>query len=442
MTRNFLILVVVLLLHSTAPIQAAEPVSFRNDIAPIFRDHCLACHDPKNAEGGYRVDSYDELVKPGESGEVVLARNEGEASELLRRLTCDDESERMPAENDPLSPAMIGLIKSWIDEGAKFDGQASSDPLALVIPPSQYSDPPESYNQAIPITAVCFAPSGEQLLVGGYHELTVWNVADGQLVRHIKNIGQRTFSISFDPTGKTIAVGCGEPGRSGELRLVEFESGQVTAVLARANDVILDSAFRPGTNQIAIASADGSIRIINLETLDEIRTIASHAGAVTAVAWSDDGSRLVSASLDKSAKVFDGESSQLLASYSGHGAPVRGVAVLAEGTQVVSTGDDKKLHRWNIEGAKQVAAIDIGGTGFKIVRGPDFIVVPSTDELLRRINLNDNQISQQFSGNTDWAISVAINPGATQVASGAFNGEVRVWNLADGSLARAWIAKP
>ncbi len=442
MHRVSLITLLVFVLLSVRSIHAAEAVSFCREIAPILRDHCLACHDPKNAEGGYRVDNYDELLKPGESGKIAIGKTGAETSELLRRLTCEDDSERMPAESDPLSPELIGRIKTWIEEGASFDGQSSRDPLAIVIPTSPYPDPPETYSQTVPISAICFSPDGKQLLTGGYHELIVWNVADGNLVRRIKNIGQRTFSISFDPAGSTIAVGTGEPGRSGELRLVNHESGEVTAVLNRTGDVVLSTAFRPSSNQIAVASADGSIRIIDVVTHREIRTIASHAGAVTAVAWSDDGSHLVSASLDKSAKVFDGESGQLLGSYNGHGASVRGVAVLAEGTQVVSSGDDNKLHRWNIEGVKQVAVVDIGGTGFTIARGNDFVIIPSANDQVSRINLSDNQISHRFSGHTDWALSVAINKEATQVASGAFNGEVRLWNLSDGSLTGAWIAKP
>ena len=87
-----------------------KPIGFRSDIAPILLDHCLACHGAKLAEGGYRVDSYQELLKAGDSGEtpVVTAASEDPAqvSELLRRLECD-ESERMPAESDPLSAEQI-----------------------------------------------------------------------------------------------------------------------------------------------------------------------------------------------------------------------------------------------------------------------------------------------------------------------------------------------
>ena len=152
------------------------------------------------------------------------------------------------------------------------------------------------------------------------------------------------------------------------MRLVDFNSGEIKGVVARTNDVVLDIAYRPGTNELAIASADSTIRIVNVETLQEIRTIASHADWVTAVAWSDDGTRLVSASRDKSAKVYDGATGELLSSYLGHGAAVRGVSILADNKQVVSVGADNKLHRWDIEGAKKVAEVGVGGEGYKLIR--------------------------------------------------------------------------
>ena len=220
----------------------------------------------------------------------------------------------------------LSWSRKWIAAGGKFDGENASQSLALVIPPVQYADPPEVYGQAIPITATIFSPDGKLIVTSGYHELAIWNTEDAKLVRRIKNVGQRVFALAFSSDGQTLAVGCGEPGRSGEVRLVDFNSGEIKGVVARASDVVLDLAYRPGTNELAIASADSTIRIVNVETLQEIRTIASHADWVTAVAWSDDGTRLASASRDKSAKVYDGATGELLSSYLGHGAAVRGVS--------------------------------------------------------------------------------------------------------------------
>ncbi len=436
-----------LLLGNSASGDVTDNVSFRSLIAPILLDSCLACHGAKKAEGGYRIDNYEVLRKAGDSGKMPIATSVDQVSELLRRITCEDESERMPAESEPLAPEQIDLIKKWIAAGAKFDGDNSNQALALVIPPVKFPDPPEVYSHAIPISAMTFSPDGKQIVTGGYHELAIWRTDDTKLVRRIKNVGQRVFALAFSSDGQTLAVGCGEPGLRGEVRLIDYITGEIKGVVARTNDVVLDLAYRPGTNELAVASADSFIRIINAETLEEVRTIASHADWVTAVSWSDDGNRLASASRDKSAKAYDGASGELIASYLGHGAAVRGVSVLGEGKQVVSAGADNKLHRWDIDGAKKVAEVPMGGEGYKLIRNGTNLFVPCSDKRFLQIDLSTNTISQEYKGHNDWVLTACYQSNASDsgnklIASGSFDGEVRIWDAADAALVRAWIAKP
>lgn len=426
----------------------ATTVSFRSQIAPIMLDNCLACHGAKKAEGGYRVDTYEQLIKAGDSGELPIAASADQQSELLRRLTCD-ESERMPADSEPLTPEQIELVKQWIASGGKFDGEDPKQQLLLVIPPIQYAAPPEHYAQALPVTATVFTADGKQIVTSGYHELVVWNADAASLVRRIKNVGQRVFALAFSPDGQTLAVGCGEPGKSGEVRLIDFASGEVKNVIARTNDVVLDLAYRPGASELAVASADNIIRIFEVKTLQLVRTIASHADWVTTVAWSDDGTRLASGSRDKSVKVYDGPTGELIASYLGHGAAVRGVTILADNKQVVSAGGDNKLHRWNIEDLKKVAEVATGGEGYKIIRNATHLFVPCSDHRLLQVDLATNKISQEYKGHADWVLSAAAYQPKTDgeassglIASGAFDGEVRLWNTADTTLIRQWNAKP
>ncbi|RCS47615.1 hypothetical protein DTL42_13905 [Bremerella cremea] len=447
--NHYLSAAFVLLSLAAQSALAAEPtVSFRQDIAPILLENCQACHGAKKAEGGYRVDSYAELLKAGDSGEIPIAEDPNDPSELLRRIACEDEFERMPPESDPLPADKIALVQQWIAAGGKFDGDNPEQTLGLVIPPPTYAAPPEKYTHAVPLTAITFSPDGKQVIVGGYHELTVWNAEDATLARRIPNLGQRIFALSFSPDGETLAVGCGEAGQSGEVRLVNFASGEVKGVIARTNDVVLDVAFRPGTPEIAVAAADSSLRIINTQTLAEVRAIASHADWVNAVAWSDDGSLLVSGSRDKSAKVYQAETGELLASYVGHGAAVRGVSVLPDNKHIVSVGADNKLHRWQVADAKKVAEVPLGSEGQKVLRVANDLFVPCAGQRLVRINLADNKITQEYKGHGDWVLAIAQQPGEVTdpsgrlLASGSFDGELRLWKVSDATPVRNWIAKP
>lgn len=423
--------------------RADDSVSFRRDIAPILVDHCVACHSAKKAEGGYRVDTFAELIKAGDSGETPIGGEGDHAGELLRRLTSDDESERMPAESEPLSSESVRLVTAWLASGASFDGPDEAESLAFVIPPPKHPDPPSSYSAAIPVTAIAFSPDGNQLVAGGYHEITVWSVADATLVRRIANLGQRVFAIAISPDGATLAVACGEPGRGGEVRLVDYASGEVKAVIARSTDVALDVAWRPQSHELAIASADSLIRIVDTQTSQTLRTLASHADWVTAVCWSSDGTRLASASRDKSAKVFDAQSGELLTSYQGHGAPVRGVIFTPDGQHVLSAGSDKSLHRWEAAGGKHIATVPLGGEGCRVVAGGEgFVLVPVADKRLLQIDLANNGVSRAFTGLGDWALVAAWHGEPGRVAAGAFNGEIRVWDATNAELVKNWLAKP
>ncbi len=440
MKINFALL--LLSLVATHSALAADGVSFSNQVASILVDNCVACHGAKKAEGGYRIDTFEYLSKSGDSGSAPFTASKIEESELWRRVVATDASERMPAESEPLAATQLEVLKNWISSGAAFDGSKPNDPLYLVAPPAVYLDPPAKYAVPVPITSVAFSTDGSQVISAGYHELLCWNTSDGTLVRRIKNIGERTYAIAISPDGARLAVACGSPGKIGEVRLIDYTTGAVLMVCGRTFDVILDVAYSPDGTRLASGGADGLIRVMDAATGTVQQTIASHADWVNAVAWSDDGKKLASASRDKSAKVYTAENGELLTSYAGHGVAVKGVAFTPDGASVLSVGDDKKLHRWEIEGAKKVAEVALGGEGYKLVRGSDFVLAPSNDKLLHRIDLTKNQEALKFTGHADWVLSCGLHAKNNQVVSGSIDGGIRLWNATDGTLIREWRAAP
>ncbi len=100
----------IIILLSCTTVRSADTVSFRGDIAPILLENCVACHGAKKAEGGYRLDTFAELVKAGDSDVKPISSDKQQTSELLRRLTTADEFERMPAESESLSQEHIKLV--------------------------------------------------------------------------------------------------------------------------------------------------------------------------------------------------------------------------------------------------------------------------------------------------------------------------------------------
>jgi WD40 repeat protein len=49
---------------------------------------------------------------------------------------------------------------------------------------------------------------------------------------------------------------------------------------------------------------------------------------------------------------------------------------------------------------------------------------------------------KKFAGHRDWVYTVAEHAGRKRLASGSYDGEVRIWNAEDGSTAAAFPAVP
>jgi DNA-binding beta-propeller fold protein YncE len=422
--------------------EASAQVSFKKDIAPVLLNNCLACHGPKKAEGAYRIDSYERAIAPGESATKAFVPKMLEGSEAFRRIISTDVKERMPLDGDPLPAETIALIKKWVEEGAVFDGPDPKAPLASYIPPPTHPAAPPAYAATLPITAVTFANDGTQLYVGGYHEITVWNPVDGALIRRIANVGQRTFALSLSPDGTLLAVGCGTPGRLGEVRIFTAATGELQKVVGTTSDVVFDCVFSPQGDKIAVAAADGSIRVFQVADGKEILNITSHSDWVFAIAWNADASKLASASRDKTAKVFDAKTGELLITYSGHQSAVRGVLFHPDGAEVYSSGSDNKIHRWKIADAAKTSELPFGGEVYKLTPAGEFFLTSSAEQKVRQFKSKEQAAVREYPGAKDWVLSAAFNATTKRIAGGTFDGEVKIWNADDGKDVITILAAP
>src|SRR5207302_4522163 len=52
-----------------------EKVSFKRDIAPFMANLCLNCHGGKTPRSGFSVETFEKLMKGGNSGRVVIPGN-------------------------------------------------------------------------------------------------------------------------------------------------------------------------------------------------------------------------------------------------------------------------------------------------------------------------------------------------------------------------------
>jgi mono/diheme cytochrome c family protein len=106
------------------PVSDKKDVTYASDIQRIFEKSCVNCHGPEKSKGKLRLDSLPVVLKGGEDGKVVKP-GDSAGSMLIHNIAhIGDPDQYMPPPRNkagiqPLTPEQIGLIRAWIDQGAK-----------------------------------------------------------------------------------------------------------------------------------------------------------------------------------------------------------------------------------------------------------------------------------------------------------------------------------
>lgn len=109
------------------PAAAKKGVTFDADIKPLFEKSCFKCHGPEveKPKGKFRADTKANVLKDGGEGPSVVAGDLAK-SYILAMINWSTEDEEMympPKDNKAKIPQMtkeeIGLVRAWIEQGAK-----------------------------------------------------------------------------------------------------------------------------------------------------------------------------------------------------------------------------------------------------------------------------------------------------------------------------------
>jgi uncharacterized membrane protein len=124
---------------------------FALHIHPVLDAKCVSCHGSGSVKAGLRLDSYDDLMRGGQDGAVIVA-GKPEASLLLARVTLKPgDPHFMPAEGrTPLTSDEVSWIRAWIRAGAT--ATATSVP-GVNIPGDRAEPPPQpvgDYSSLVP----------------------------------------------------------------------------------------------------------------------------------------------------------------------------------------------------------------------------------------------------------------------------------------------------
>jgi mono/diheme cytochrome c family protein len=112
---------------------------FREQIRPLLAHRCLNCHGGAKKQADFSLNSHEDLLAGGASGEAIVA-GKSRDSRLFQRIT-HAVKPGMPLNSEKLSESEIQQIARWIDLGAPYDAPLTDqsapaeDPTTRKIPP-------------------------------------------------------------------------------------------------------------------------------------------------------------------------------------------------------------------------------------------------------------------------------------------------------------------
>ncbi len=111
-----------------------DQVDFAKQIAPILQTHCQQCHGEKVREGGLRFTNRGDALLETDSSAFAILPGKPDQSELLSRVTSNDDLARMPPEGPRLSNEEIATLRQWILEGASWPDDETPEHWAYIPP--------------------------------------------------------------------------------------------------------------------------------------------------------------------------------------------------------------------------------------------------------------------------------------------------------------------
>jgi WD40 repeat protein len=414
----------------------AASVSFKKQIAPIFAANCNACHGEKMPQSGFSTFNYSGLIKGGGRGKAIIPTN-AEGSLLVQYID-GKKQPRMPI-GGQLKASEIALVKRWVNEGAKSDGDAAPTVAAPAIKVKAGILPQAA--------SLAWSKDGRWLAVGTYKEVRIFDAGTSKLAQTLPGHSDVVRALAFSPDGNTLAAGGGVPGLNGEVKLWTVANWKLANTLQGHTDCIYGLAWRPDGKQIATTSYDKTVKLWDVANSKSIADLKDHADAVYSAAYSTDSKYLATASADRSIRVWDANTGKRLYTLAGHTEMVTALAFHPTLDQLVTAGADKAVRLWNLkpdggDNVRTFAAQPDIITDIRFAPDGKTFATASNDGTIRIWDPGKNEAVRSIPASTDALLSICFAPTSQSVAAGGYDGSVRVFKTADGTAQATLIAAP
>ncbi len=211
----------------------------------------------------------------------------------------------------------------------------------------------------------------------------------------------RVLSLAFSPDGTLLAAGGGEASRSGELTLWNVADGKLLKTFEDAHsDTVYGLDFSADGKFLASAAADKFVKVFDIATGKHVRSYEGHTHHVMDVSWKGDGTTLASAGADNAIKVWNAETGEQSRTITTYQKQVTSLDFIGMEDDFISCSGDKRVFRHKAAN---------GGTVREFKGCPDYVYCSATtadgslvaagceDGILRIWNGKDGKVVATFA---------------------------------------------
>ena len=255
---------------------------------------------------------------------------------------------------------------------------------------------------------------------------------------------QSVQSVDISPDEKLLAAG----GHDYTLRVWDFETCQIKSILRLKHSHqytnIVSVDFSPDGRWLAAGGKDWAIYLWETESLFKNQApvkLVGHSQGIRSVVFSPDGKHLASAGHDGSIRIWRfGKEIEEYAILLGHESTVYSLDFSKDGKTLLSGGEDKTVRLWDLESKKQQQQFIASG----IVRAAKF--TPNGKYIVGAIEkwdggspvvVWDSALKQSIHtllSHKEPPTTLAISLDGNHVASGGYDGTIRLWDIFRGKL--------
>jgi WD40 repeat protein len=261
------------------------------------------------------------------------------------------------------------------------------------------------------LLGLAFSPDSQQLATSGYpsDSARLWQVRDGKLALQLDDPAHGTNwfvgNMAFSPDGKTLAAGSDVWSLPGGEKLRQLEQKLIETYHLASSSV----AFSPTEDTVLFGFLEGKLDLWDLANQSIVRSLGGYTGEVTSLSYSADGS--------------------LLASVFGY--------------------PDYTVQVWRMPEAEKLRSLR-GEQYFKALFSPDgerLATISTTEQysqswlpagIVRVWNSRDGELLLELP--VEDVASLAYSPDSAILATGSYDGTLRLWQASAGQLLASFPA--